>query len=252
METDMVPRVTLTLTDETIWLTRHDRCGAAAATYPVSMVEVSNAFNRFGARTGLLPADALFWSSIAGSLRLGIWLNPAIRALRIGRGKKVETLRVPLPGLVFVGQGKQYSIYAAQKRPMTDRAQLYQAPLPNVHQNGSICAGNVQFPAASGETIGQAVEMFFESLFNYDLADGKLRNDANLITFLRGLRKARAFPIDRLAPSPVTLREVMGMASTNGERTNGYHDPVGDENDNEIRFDEDVWGNEIDEEDEEI
>jgi PRTRC genetic system protein B len=247
-EMDNVPRVTVTLTDEACWITRHDRSGAPALTYPAAIGEVCNAFNRFGANTGLLPADALFWSSVYGVMRLGVWLPPAVRTIHLHVKAKAETLRVPLPGLMFVGWQREYAVFALPDRPVTGREVLHLAPLPNVHDNGTICQGNVAFPAAGPDTIAQAVSLFFDSLFNADLAGGKLRN-GELLPYLRQLskRQARKFPIDMLMPTGVTVREyisggrVQGAVATDGN----WYDPDEDDDDpNDIRFELDVWGNE--------
>ena len=216
-EMDNIPRVTVTLTDEACWITRHDRSGAPALTYPASIGEVSNAFNRFGANTGLLPADTLFWSSRAGQMRIGIWLPPTIRSINIQVTATSETLRVPLPGLLFVCSGIQYSVWALADRPTTGREMLYRAPLPNVHENGAICAGTVTFPLAGADSMAQAVALFFESLFNQDLSSGAIRS-GQLLPFLRKLSKskARKFPLRQLAPTGVTVHELIS-----GERGQG-------------------------------
>lgn len=207
-EMDNIPRVTVTLTDEACWITRHDRNGTPALTYPAAMTEVSNAFNRFGANTGLLLADTLFWSNVAGVMRLGVWLPPAIRTIKLHVKAKAETLRVPLPGLMFVGGQRQYQVFALTARPSTGHEVLHRTPLPNVHDDGTICQGNVQFPPAAQDTIAQAVDLFFDSLFNADLSGGKLRS-GELLPVLRDLakRRARKFPLDRLVPSGMTVRD---------------------------------------------
>jgi len=227
-EYDRIPRVTVTLTDEACWITRHDRTGAPALTYPAAIGEVCNAFNQFGASTGLLPPDTLFWSSRGGVLHIGVWLSPARRTIRLQVTEEVETLTAPLPGLMVVGQGTQYSVFALTERPTTGREMMYQAPLPNVHENGAVCAGNVQFPAASAEMMGQAVALFFESLFNHDLSGGRIRT-GELLPFLRKLSRSKAgtFPADQLVATGVTVNEFIrgkrgqGAIAEDGEWTEG-------------------------------
>ena len=199
---DRIPRVTLTLTDETIWLTRHDRTGAPAATYPVQAGDVASAFNEFGASTGLLPANTLFWQSVAGQTRIGIWLPPKKRTIAVATGRGVQRWTLPLPGFVFVGQDRTYYIHAALKRPGRAMDRLYHCPLPNVYSDGRICAGDVKFPKCAGDTIGVAVRLFFESEFNHDLVGG------DRLKFLQSLNHAAEFPAGRLQPA-MTLSEVM-------------------------------------------
>jgi PRTRC genetic system protein B len=251
-ELDNIPRVTVTLTDEACWITRHDRSGAATLTYPAAIGEVCNAFNQFGANTGLLPAETLFWQSRSGVMRIGVWLPAAVRTIRVQVKTQPETLRVPLPGLMVIGQGPQYTVLALTERPTTGREMLYKTPLPNVHDNGAVCAGSVTFPVASAATMSQAVALFFDSLFNADLSYGKLRS-GELLPFLRKLSKSRArkFPIDQLVPTGVTVNELIsgkrgqGVSADDGVWTADDDDGTTDAYGN-VRFAADVWGNEED------
>ena len=208
---DTVPRVQITLTDETMWLTKFDARGAPNVTYPVAARDVSNAFNLFGASTGLLPADCLFCTVINTQTRVGVWLPPARYTLTFDLGKrKVTQLTVPLPGLVFVGQGTRYYLFAATARPTDARAPLFRAPLPNVDDAGKICAGTVKFPSCAGGTIHAAANLFFESAFNHDLSDGKIRNETRpLYRVLHELQHAKRFPATALVPARLTLAQLM-------------------------------------------
>ncbi len=176
---DTMPRVALTFTNETIYLTRFSTLGEPLATYPVRSSDVANAFKLFGASTGILSPETLFWQARNSVLRIGIWLPPAVRALTFAQGKRAVTLQVPMPGFVFVGQDAKYSIWAATERPTKVSDRLYHAPLPNVHPNGLVCPGNVAFPRASTETIYQAAQLFWESHFNSDLSAGKIASQRN-------------------------------------------------------------------------
>ena len=256
---DRVPRVQLTFTQESVWITRFDRRGAPTATYPVALGDAASAFNAAGASTGLLAENTLFHQNVRGMPRIGTWLPPATRTL-VFAGRRLETMAVPLPGFVFVGEGARYWIFAATERPRESQVPLYLAPLPNVHsEHGGICAGTVPFPKAGAQTMATAAALFFESHFNDDLAQGKIRtpergrpiaargrirpDDARLMTaneedlepdeeddgdgeamreparggyrvgelraFLRSLKRARVFPLDRLVRAGVTLQQLM-------------------------------------------
>jgi len=216
-EPDRIPRATITLTDESVWLTRHDRTGAPTATYPVSAASVANAFNQFGASTGLLPANTLFWQSRGGQLRIGVYIQPGRRTLHIRLGNKLEHWTVPLPGFVFIGSGAHYTIHAAPARPVSDADPLYHCPLPNVYYNGRIYVGTVPFPVCGMDTIAQAIALFFESEFNHDLAD------ADTLNLLKSLRDKRTFPTKHLS-SPIPFADVMTE-----RRTTSDYGPIGDQ-----------------------
>jgi len=235
---DILPRAQITLCDETIYLTRFDR-GAPSATYPVAARHVAEAFGDLrGATTGLLPADALFFMENKGRARIGVWIPSAVRSITFAAGRRPQVWRVPLPGCVFVGEGVHYDLYAALDRPTAENSPLYKMPLPNVHDDGHICAGNVQFPVCSAATVHTAAALFFGSEFNHDLAGGKITSEraprrrrrsnvpfydgerefadddddddgdeenngadgAELIALLRSLDGRRAFPVKRLLP----------------------------------------------------
>ncbi len=171
---DRIPRVALTLTGETIWLTRFDARGHPTATYPVEAADVASAFRAFGANTGLLAPDTLFWQNVRGAPRIGVWLAPSVRELAFTSGRGVERIKVPLPGFVFVGHGSRYWIHACMERPRDTMRRLYLAPLPNVHANGEVCPGSVKFPLCAAQTIHAAAELFFSSHFNDDLSERKV------------------------------------------------------------------------------
>jgi PRTRC genetic system protein B len=203
---DSSPRAAVVLTDESAYLARYDDRGERTALYPVTVADVAACFNTFGASTGLLPADCLFWQHTGQGDRLGLWLSPARRTLRFGG--HIPALTLPLPGLVFVGRGRSYWLYAATRRPEKgDR--LYCAPLPNVHQNGSICTGTVKFPACSAATIRADADLFFESEFNYDLLLGNVAGNGNPANALRALKGAKTFPTRLLVPS-ITVTQLLG------------------------------------------
>lgn len=203
---DAQPRVAVVVTDESVWLARYDGQGRRTALYPVATADVAAAFSHFGASTGLLPADTLFWQHTGQGDRMGVWLPPARRTLNFGG--RIKPLSLRLPGLVFVGQGARYWLFAAARRPGPDD-RLYRAPLPNVHGgDGLICQGSVRFPRCSAETIARAAGLFFESEFNYDLLGGNVAHTDDPVRVLRGLSRARAFPVERLVPS-ITIKEIL-------------------------------------------
>ena len=208
---DNIPRFTITVTDDSCWLTRHNTQGKPYLTYPVSSQSLGAAFNGFEADTGLLPPDCLFWQNQSGRNRVGIWIPPAIRKLNFAckRGKP-NAITIPLPGFVFVGDGPRYYIYAAKERPASASDMLYHAPLPNVHDNGEICAGSVKFPECEPGAIAEAARLFFESEFNGDLASGKVKGQRDsLFNTLKSLTGARKFPLRNMIYSG-PLSNVLG------------------------------------------
>jgi len=197
---DNKPRFTITVTDESCWLTRHDAKGKPYLTYPVLSSALGAVFNGFEADTGLIPEGCLFWQNKGGRNRVAIWIPPGPRQLFFaGKKGKSVSITIPLPGFVFVGDGPRYSIFAAKSRPASIRDRLYHAPLPNVGSDGSICAGSVRFPECSMETINEAARLFFVSEFNGDLDAGKMSGQkGSLFNALKALKNEPEFPHVRL------------------------------------------------------
>jgi hypothetical protein len=110
-----------------------------------------------------------------------------------------------------VGHSYDYSLWAVTERPAVESAPLYLAPCPNVSLKG-VCRGNAPFPKAAPATIWQAVEVFFGSKFNQDLANGKSRSHpGNILDQWRALNQAGAetYPLEDLVLTDITLRRLV-------------------------------------------
>lgn len=209
---DELPRVALLFSDESIFLHRFDERGAPVASYRVSPQAVAAALNPFGADTGLLSMDTLFWQSRGGDPRIGVWLPPHRRALLYDTGGHVRVLNVPLPGLVFVGHRSEYRVWAALQRPTSSDDRLYLAPFSNLYPDARVCKGSAPFPRCDGAAMAQAVQVFFESSFNSDLSAHRVQGQrASLFQFWSGLQRKRSFPAARLLSAGLTLGEVLSQ-----------------------------------------
>lgn len=228
LQLDNTPRFALTVFDEVVALTRYSTNGKPTRTDPVKAEHVAAAFNIFGADTGLLPANTLFWQQRGGHLRMGMYVPPATYRMTFDGHRAIT---VPMPGFVFVGHRRQYFVWATLTYP-TAMTRLYHAPLPNIYPDGKVCEGSVRFPACAPDTLTAAFALVFESEFNSDLADGRIRTPKPM-KFLRGLDKQRTFPKDVLVPA-VSMNDVVSGAQTNARLDNTVYvddademDPIG-------------------------
>lgn len=194
-----VQQLRLDLYDESIVLTRYAE-GIPISSYEVSPEDVAAAFAGAPMSTGLLPPGCVFYTRRGGRERIGVYLPPQVRALTVTAKGEHTTFQVPLPGFIFTGWGSEYNIYAVSEYPARQLAMLYHAPVSNVYENGRICTGDVSFPACASDTVHQAVGLFFESNFNFDLSNGKSRKYDCVVEMWRDLDKARAqeYPLDDL------------------------------------------------------
>lgn len=203
-------RARLDVFDESIYLTRYDE-GRAVSCYEVAPEGLSQAFSGVPVSTGLMPKRTLFYSLSGGEARIGVYLPGGVRELAIAG--EAGRIRVPLPPLVFVGQGMRYAVYAVKQRPSEASERLFHAPLPNVISDGRICHGNVVFPTCSRGTVYAAVEAFLGSEFNGHLAGGKsIEAPENVLEWWRRLaREEQArYPLGDLIRSGLKLGDVMG------------------------------------------
>jgi PRTRC genetic system protein B len=165
-------RMRVDLYDESVVLVKYND-GAPVSAYEVAPDDLAAAFSGVPISTGLLPPDVVFYTRRGSHVRMAIYLEPQIRTLHVEDGDAARDYVIPLPGLVFVGELRRYSIYAAKARPTAEHDRLYHAPFPNVHTKGGICAGDVEFPECAPDTIHEAADLFLDSTFNHDLRDGK-------------------------------------------------------------------------------
>lgn len=171
----------------------------------VNPTEVAAALAGLDLSSGLLPRNVLFWSKRDGEDRLGIYVPPQVWLVTVRN--EGEAWRVPLPGLILVGHGYDYSLWAVTGRPTETNIPLYLAPCPNVHPEG-VCRGNAPFPKAGPTTIWQAWDIFVSSKFNRDLSNQKSKAYPDcILDQWRALHQAgtETYPPDDLVATRLTL-----------------------------------------------
>lgn len=204
-------KMRLDLFDESIVATRYED-GKATAAHEIAPDDLAAAFAGLPLTTGLLPPGCLFFGRSGSQDRIAIYLPGGRRDLSV-EGKRTITLSLPLPPLVFAGHGVNYAVYAIKRYPSATSDHLFHAPFPNVHRDGSICPGTVDFPTCTTETIHAAAALFLESRFNHDLSNNKCRSHPKSIVALwRDLakRNVRKFPYSDLIDAGKTICDLLG------------------------------------------
>ena len=205
-------KLRLDLYNDMVVATRYHK--GTQSSYVVDPLALAQAVADVEISTGLLPENILFWQRRNGQERLGLWLPPRVWSLRT-EPTDSPNRRIPLPGLVFVGRGLNYSLYALAEtgRPGL-RSRLYAPPCPNVSE--AVCQGNVAFPVAGVDTIEQAATAFLESGFNNHLGNGKSKKyPEDILRMWRVLHRARAtaYPVRDLVPREWRLQELVEQGS---------------------------------------
>ncbi|MGB7341151.1 MAG: hypothetical protein WBC91_19800 [Phototrophicaceae bacterium] len=132
-----------------------------------------------------------------------------------------DALRVPLPDLVMSrltqdNQNPQYTVYAVKGRPTSLSAKLFNCPLPNVFNSGSICWGTVKRVSAdqlSDASLDKDFGMLLGSPFGTHACTGKSEaHPQDIRDQLIALEKrgARVYPRKDLISANKILADIVG------------------------------------------
>lgn len=188
--------------DESIWI-ENDQAGAR---YEVEPAGLAAALAGAQGGTGLLPRGTLF----VNGARIGLWNDSHVWQVQLSG----ELLRVPMPPLVIVGEGRLYRLYAVKQYPGPGE-RLFRAPMPNIHGNGQVCAGSVVFPECSPATMRDALKLIVsESGFNRDLGSGVVGGEVGLLELWQqwDREEREDFPLELLVATKWKIEEVMDGA----------------------------------------
>lgn len=148
--------------------------------------------------TPLLPEGTVHFRNTRDGPIYTIWVRPQVWPVTVVLGalSAPESLRVPLPGLLFTCMGSRPpQIFAALERPKTGDDAIYRAPLLNCFENGTSCPGNHVFPSQP-DKIPQS---FFESRFTPHQGTGMLSShEDSILKLWRELDGKRKFPKESL------------------------------------------------------
>lgn len=175
--------------------------------HPISPADLAAQLNQIPLSTGLLPPNTLFWRQAGGMECLTIYVPPR-------RWQTIAYERhyaLPMPGMVFMGFGNQYTVFAVKRKPQSADAILYHLPVPNVNGHGRICLGSAPFPTAGRDTIAAALTLFMEgSAFNHDNSQNRCRSfPENTLALWRQLDGKRKFPNSELVAARLRLGQLM-------------------------------------------
>lgn len=204
-----VLKMRLDLYDDIILARKYDH-GTPGPAFALDPLQVAAAIDNLIISSPFLPQNCLFWQRAGDGERLAIYCEPQVWPVHVLAGERMRWL-VPMPGLVWVGGGEKYELYAVKDSEWPGpETPLWVAPVPNM--GGNICHGNVEFPAAGAGTIWQALRLFFESDFNDHLSNDKsLAYRGSILEQWAKLHEAAAeiYPEDDLVGARMTLGKLM-------------------------------------------
>ncbi len=114
---------------------------------------------------------------------------------------QVLEMKVPLPGLLFVGCADRWYLWAYAGKELTSSSPLFMPPVPNIYENGGICWGSNKPPAPSAANVPKAWELFLSSPFNDHIAGRrslKYPNDVRVQLAALSADGVRKYPVSDL------------------------------------------------------
>ncbi len=134
---------------------------------------------------------------------------PAVRRKLLLADHKSETeIEFPLPALVFLVYGDDLYVWAVKKE-FDPAARAWKAPFPNVYNDGKVCLGGNSIRGSSA--LG-AIEIFWNSPFNRDLASGhshSFPNDVREMWRVVAEQNCKRYPSKDLVSAGGTVNEVV-------------------------------------------
>ena len=200
--------------------------GEAVVRKCISPEAARNAFSSAGIDSDWLPEHVCRYGIGPGGpwlfLRFppGRYLVPLADPIRLSGGRAPYTmLAVPMPGLLFLGYGTHYYVWAYKlwKHAAT---KLFKAPVANVYPDGAICFGSVNPRVAHGNTIANSWRLFWDSNFSDHLASGKsATHPDNILPFLAKLHSTEAqdYPLDDLEPAHLSIAAIIRQLMESGK-----------------------------------
>lgn len=157
---------------------------------------------------GIIPENLLYSSSKAESVKLVWYRKPEKRMMYFSKNLEIPNGEVMIPGLVYVANGKNLSVYAF--KGTKPKRILYKAPFFNV--NEKVCLGTAKIKKPCESTFDNWIEyweaMFWKSEFVHILGGNPIKGNLASVT-KRCITTGEAFPINELIKTNVTLKDLL-------------------------------------------
>lgn len=163
----------------------------------VSALDVAHALaSQLSVSTGILPPDTLWWSNTREGPLVALWREPQVTrvALQEEFDKPPERLAIPMPGLIFLCRpGQPPWVYAAKKRPQSEKDEVFRAPAYNIFADGRSCPGSHRYPLEVEAIPGSFFMAFFSRTGDHYDRSRKFPKDMKALW--RSLDGRRTYPL---------------------------------------------------------
>lgn len=180
---------------------------------PVAAESVRQAFSKQSIDTGWLPPGVNRWGNGNKGQWAVEWVAPNVYTLTLQLAGEERIITVPMPSLIWFGQGSHFYIWAAKQKEFSPDAELFAAPLPNVTaSSGIICFGGKNRNRVEKGGFEKAWELFWAMAFNRDHSGGKSqlhKNDVTKQLLALAKLKAKSYPLGDLVPMRMSLNSMI-------------------------------------------
>jgi hypothetical protein len=176
----------------------------------LSSEQVTRAFRDLQTDTGWLDRRVLRYREATDGNAILSYLPAGTRNITIAFSDGVvRDITIPLPTLILLGKGRDYYLWAASARNISEKTCLAVAPLPNIG-TGKICFGKNEVPETHPSTLNQVWKLIFDAPFNGDHTSNRCQTEPkdvrNLLIKL-AVDKEKKFPTPQLITSSTTVED---------------------------------------------
>jgi hypothetical protein len=176
----------------------------------LSSEQVTRAFRDLQTDTGWLDRRVLRYREAAEGNAILSYLPAGTRSIAIAFSDGVvRDITVPLPTLILLGKGRDYYLWAASARNISEKTCLAVAPLPNIG-TAKICFGKNEVPETHPSTLNRVWKLIFDAPFNGDHSANRCQTEPkdvrNLLIKLAA-DKEKKFPTPQLITSSTTIAD---------------------------------------------
>lgn len=181
--------------------------------YPVNLESVAELLGKTSVSSGILPRDTLGTGRHNGEPWILRYIPAGKRNLHLGSSERVIE-NVPHPPLVWLGIGVKYKLFALNTLEYpTANTILFNAPFPNVFEDGGICWGSTgRVLPVTHYAMDSMLNRFFDSGFNLHIGNQRSRrHSGNVIDMWAELsrKKTKTYPLDDLVCCSIKLSELV-------------------------------------------
>lgn len=182
---------------------------------PIAAESVRAAFSKEPMDSGWIPPGVVRWGNGSKGQWMCEWIAPNIYTMTLELGGVQTTITVPMPSLIWFGQGKSFYIWAAKQKAFRPDAELFAAPLPNVTaKTGIICFGGQNTNRVEKGGFERAWELFWAMAFNRDHSGDKSNAHKEDITkqlLALAKSKSKTYPLGDMVSMRTTLNQAINQ-----------------------------------------